>query len=258
MKYLLLAFAFLLAASGIFAQKTDSLRQKTLHVRGALSVTNNGFSFIPSFTLGKPAAIVNLAVSGKGRFSFEPEFRYALEGKPWSFIFIWRYKVLKTRKFQLTAGTHLPALNFRTVSVIKDGVPQDVIQSSRFFPALELAPNYMLRKNISLGMFYLYGRGADPGITRNTHFLALRANFMRIPLSEKLYLRFIPQLFYLKSDAKDGFYAASALTLAHRKIPFALSSLLNKAIDTTIPGKSLEWNISLLYTFGGDYVQQNL
>jgi len=258
MKYLLLSFALLLAANGAFAQKTDSLRKKELHVRGALSVTNNGFSFIPSFTLGKPAAIVNLAISGKGRFSFEPEFRYALEGKPWSFIFIWRYKLIKTNKFQLTAGTHLPALNFRTVSVIKDGIAQDVIQSTRFFPVVELAPNYVLRKNLSVGMFYLYGRGADPGITRNTHFLSLRANFSHIPLTPKLYLRFVPQLFYLKSDAKDGIYAASALTLAHRKIPFALSSLLNKAIDTEIPGKSLEWNVSLLYTFGGDYVQQHL
>jgi len=38
------------------------------------------------FTLGKPAAIFDLSV-GNERLAFEPQFRFSLEGKPWSFIF---------------------------------------------------------------------------------------------------------------------------------------------------------------------------
>jgi hypothetical protein len=59
-----------------FSQQADSTRQM-INLRGSVSVTNNGFSFIPSFTLGKPATVVNLSVGGK-RFSFEPELRFAL------------------------------------------------------------------------------------------------------------------------------------------------------------------------------------
>ena len=56
------------------------------HFSGQVTVTNNGISLIPSFSLGEPAALFNLSM-GRGRFSFDPELRFALEGKPWSFIF---------------------------------------------------------------------------------------------------------------------------------------------------------------------------
>ena len=75
-----------------------------------MTVTNNGISFIPSFNLGKPAAIFDLTMGGK-KLSFEPQFRFALEGKPWSILFWWRYKLLNTDKFQIGLGAH-PALSF--------------------------------------------------------------------------------------------------------------------------------------------------
>ncbi len=60
------------------AQTADS----TFHISGAASVTNNGISLLPMFTLGKPAAIFDLSV-GNSRLAFEPQFRFSLEGKPW-------------------------------------------------------------------------------------------------------------------------------------------------------------------------------
>ncbi|MCU0339256.1 MAG: hypothetical protein MUE30_05180, partial [Spirosomaceae bacterium] len=77
-----------------FSQTTDSTAQ-IINFKSTTSITNNGFSFIPAFSLGRPAAIFNLNINGGKRFSFEPEFRFALEdGRPWSFIFIWRYKLI--------------------------------------------------------------------------------------------------------------------------------------------------------------------
>lgn len=97
-----------------FSQNSDSTRE-VINFKSAVSVTNNGFSFIPSFTLGKPATVVDLSVGGK-RFSFEPQFRFNLQDvQPWSFVFIWRYKVINTQRFQVSMGTHLPALAFRTI-----------------------------------------------------------------------------------------------------------------------------------------------
>jgi hypothetical protein len=247
-------FVFSLLLHPIFAQTQDSTKH-VLNFTGAASVTNNGFSFIPSFSLGKPAAIFNFNVNSGKRLSFEPEFRFALEGKPWSFIFIWRYKLINAEKFKLTVGTHLPALNFRTVPVVKNGVSLDVIQTQRFFPVAEVMPTYVVSKDISIGLFYLYGHSLEKDATKNTNFLSFRANFSRIGLGEQLYLRFNPQVFYLKTDALDGFYAAANLTLAKKDFPLFISTMMNKALKTDLAGKDFIWNLSLNYTFGTKYVK---
>jgi len=58
----------------------DSTR-KIYHISGAVAVTQNGFSVIPMFTLGKPAAFFDLSV-GNVRLAFEPQLRFSLEGRP--------------------------------------------------------------------------------------------------------------------------------------------------------------------------------
>src|SRR5712671_4907165 len=98
----LLVFVLLLFAHSSFSQKMDSTKSIS-HFSGSVSVTNNGISLIPTFSLGKPATIFNLSMS-KGKLSFEPELRFALEGKPWSFLFWWRYKLLKSDKFMINVG----------------------------------------------------------------------------------------------------------------------------------------------------------
>jgi hypothetical protein len=98
------------------AQGTDST-SKIVNFRGAASITNNGFSFIPAFSLGKPATVFNFNINGGKRFSFEPEFRFALkDGRPWSFIFIWRYKLINQKRFQATVGSHFPSVPFRVLA----------------------------------------------------------------------------------------------------------------------------------------------
>lgn len=94
---------FVLMSFSAFSQTKDS----TFFFHADLSITNNGFSIIPAFTLGDPAAFLDMKMGNK-RLTFEPQFRYALEGRPWSFIFIYRYKTIVKPKFQLTLGGHLP------------------------------------------------------------------------------------------------------------------------------------------------------
>ena len=81
----LLLFGLSLLMHGSFAQRTDSTKAAG-YFAGTISVTNNGLSFIPTFSLGDPAALFLLSV-GKERISFDPEFRFSREGKPWTFIF---------------------------------------------------------------------------------------------------------------------------------------------------------------------------
>jgi hypothetical protein len=68
-----------------FAQRIDSLRIPN-NFSGAVTVTTKGISTVPNLTLGKPAAIFDLSM-GKRNLTFEPQLRFALEGRPWSFLF---------------------------------------------------------------------------------------------------------------------------------------------------------------------------
>jgi len=233
-----------------FSQNRESTKVAS-HFDGTVTVTNNGISFIPTFSLGKPAVIFDLSMGR--RLSFDPQFRFSLEGKPWSFLFWWRYKLVKSDKFSMNLGSHL-GLAFNTTTEIINGTTREITTAKRYL-AGELVPNYFLTKDISIGLYYLYSRGIDNGTTRNTHFLTLNTSFSNIPLTRQFYMKFMPQVYYLKMDQYDGFYFTSALTLANRKIPLSISSVFNKIIQTNITAsKNFVWNLSLIYSFTKKYV----
>jgi hypothetical protein len=213
---------------------------------GSASVTQNGISLVPSFSLGDPAAIFDLKFT-KGRLSFEPDMRFALEGKPWSFLFWFRYKAIQNERFSLRIGAH-PALNFRTISVIRNGQPEELLESRRYLAA-EIVPNYQISDKVSIGMYYLRGRGFDEGL-KNSDFLTLNTSFNNLFISEKLYFNVSPQVYYLRLDDLTGYYAVGFVTLAKKDFPLSFSAILNKAIDTQIlPEEDFIWNLSLVYSF---------
>jgi hypothetical protein len=236
-----------------FSQKTDSANVVS-HFGGAVTVTNNGISLIPNFTLGKPAAIFDMS-AGRGKLSFEPQFRFALTGKPWSFIFWWRYKLLNTDKFQVSLGAH-PSFLFRNSTFQVDSVSKDYITVQRYL-AGEMTPTYSITKDISVGLYYLYSYCFTQDVVKNTNFLVLRFNFSNIKLSKQFFMKFNPQVYYLKMDNDDGFYFSSALTLAKRNFPLSISSLINQSIQTTIPSNynNFVWNVSLIYSFNNNYLK---
>jgi hypothetical protein len=236
-----------------FSQNIDSTKAVS-HFGGAVTITNKGISIIPNLTLGKPAAIFDLSM-GKKKLSFEPQFRFALEGKPWSFIFWWRYKIVDSKKFRVNIGAH-PAFAFNTVTFPYDTVPQEIIMVQRYL-AGEIVPTYTITKNISVGMYYLTAFGLQEDGVKYTNYLGFRFYFSDIRLSDKFYMRFNPQIYYLNMDSNDGYYFNATLTLAKRNFPVTVSSLINQTIKTEIPfGEDFIWNISLIYSFNKDYVEK--
>ena len=235
-----------------FSQKNDSTKH-ILNFKSAATVTNNGISLIPTFSLGKPAAIFDLTL-GKRKLSFEPQLRFGLDGKPWSFIFWWRYKLLKTDKFLISIGAH-PSIVFRTESILTNGITNDVITGRRYL-ATEISPNYLLTNNISVGMYYLYSHGLDNGTTKNTHFVTVNSSFSNIKLTDKYFMKLSPQFYYLKLDQQDGFYFTSIINLAKKNFPLSVSAIFNEPIQTNIVGgKDFNWNISLTYAFEKKYLR---
>ena len=239
----MLLFCFLGLAYTSFAQPSDSTRSSSV-LSGSIGVTNNGISLIPSFSLEKPAAIFNMSWQ-KGRFSFDPELTFSLEGKPWYQLYWLRYKLVSTPKFKLGAGTHL-GLNFRSKFLPPIG---ESIITERYLVA-ELSPTYSIAKRTSLGLYYLHGRGFDIGTNQALHFIGLNTTFSDISLAKNLLLSLTPQVYYLKAYGPEGFYFTSAFSLKMSNVPITLRSTLNKVIQTKIPGsKDFLWNLVLSYSF---------
>jgi hypothetical protein len=225
------------------AQNTDS----TYHISGAASATNNGISLLPMFTLGKPALIFDLSV-GSSRLAFEPQFRFSMEGKPWSFIFWFRYKAINTKKFRFNVGAH-PSVAFRTSNLFDAQGKAVSILGHQQYIATEWIPTYQVSKNVSVGMYYLVSKGVSDGATNWTNFLTLNTTISNIPITRDVSLRIYPQIYVLNMDGKQGYYFTDALTLSHKQWPFTISSIINKRFSSEIPGDDFVWNIALNYAF---------
>ena len=246
---LLLVLCILCVQIGI-CQQSDSIKP-TSHFSGVITVTNNGISLIPSFSLGKPAVLFDLSV-GKGKWSFDPMLRFGINGKPWAFIFWWRYKLVTTPKFKMSVGAH-PSFVFRDVSVTQNGITKNYLNTQRFF-AWEATPTYFVHNKIGLGMHYLGSHGLTKDIVQYTHFIAFRTFFNHIPLSHQFDVTFIPQAFYLKMDKLEGKYVNATVILAKKNLPVTFSTIVSKAINTEIAGKDFIWSLALNYNFNKTYV----
>jgi len=103
-------------------------------------------------------------------------------------------------------------------------------------------------------VYYIFGLGLEKqNQTRYTNFISLRAYFNRIPLGKKLFFNWSPQIYYLNMDGTDGFFTAHTLELGHRKVPVSISAMMNVKIKSDIDTKDFDWNIGLVYYFGGNF-----
>lgn len=234
------------------AAAQDSTVRKR-HLNGAISVTHNGIALVPTFSLEKPAALFLFSYGGD-RFSFDPDIRFSLEGKPWSMLFWFRYKLITGKPYRLTIGAH-PALNFRSTRLPVNGDSANVTLVRRFL-AGELNNQYLLGKNFTAGIYYLYARGFDVQVPRNNHFLALTAGFNKLRIAGNLYLNLNPQVFYLRQDKLDGWYTTLTIGISHKKFPLSLSGIFNQRIKSDIAGKELVWNTSLVYSFTSNWYKK--
>lgn len=233
----------------VAGQSTDST-ERVSFFGGAATITNNGISLLPSFSLGKPAAIFDMQVGRK--LTFEPQFRFALNGKPWSIIFWWRYRFFNDRKFQLRIGAH-PAIAFSTKTVISDGVTTDMLTAQRYLAA-EISPDYHITKKISVGMYYLIAHALQDYGVQNSNFVTLNCKITDIKISKKVSIYLYPQFYYLKMDEMDGFYFSSTQGLAIKNFPLSIQSIISQPIQSDITGgEDFVWNVSLIYSFGKQY-----
>lgn len=242
----ILIFSLLLIHFAGWAEAPIDSTKKEIQFATTALITNNGVSVIPIFTLGKPAAIINFTVGRK--LTFEPEFRVSLEGKPWSFIYWFRYKLAKTSKFSWNVGAH-PAIIFKTIPVTINGVNEEVLRAQRFLAA-EMSQNYRFNKHVNLGFYYLVGAGSVENKTKPTNLLTLRGGYNNIELGNGFLAGLNSQLIYLFTNGEEGSYVNATFTLTHKTSPITLSYFYNQPINSAITGgKDPVWNVGATYAF---------
>lgn len=235
------------------AQKNDSTIARIYNFGGAVTIQSKGISTIPNLTLGKPAAVFDLKVGRK--LAFEPQFRFALDGKPWAMVFWWRYYGSVSKNFKVTLHAN-HSLSYKSItSFTSSGSSQEIIRTTRYLAAA-VAPNYQINKYLSAGLYLFYTYGIEKFITRNTWMASFRPAVSNIPITKDIVARISPEIYYLKMDEKDGVYLNAGFNLSKNNFPLSVSGLINKPIKSNIPAEyDLLWNVGLSYTFGNKYLE---
>jgi hypothetical protein len=234
------------------SKKIDTTRNDLL-VKGGVTITNKGISYIPNFSLGDPAFLFDFSIDNT-KISFEPQLRFSLKGVPWSFQFPVRYKINTNGKLKLSVGIN-PLLNFRNISFLYNGVTTKELVNRRYLGG-EFRPTYELSKTISVGVVYLYFRGMSDFALKNTNFVSLQANFSNITIGHGFFLRCNTQIYYLNQNDFSGLYVNPVLTLFKNKFPFSVQTIMNATIHTIIPdNEPFISNLSLIYAFNKTYTR---
>jgi hypothetical protein len=251
-----LILILLFSSNVLFSQKDSSIRE--YHFNGNVNVSNNGFSFIPLFTLGEPATVINLSL-GRDRFSFNPSLSFDLNGlKPWVFDFIWSYKLINNKKYNLTISQFLPGLYFHKISFEKNNIKQkafsiwgSTVSTFDFF--------YLISNNFKFGLtffnaFPIKKTTEQPDIAR---MLSIKSHIEKIKLGESITVNWSPEIYFPKVDDQSGVFAAQNISVRFKNSPISFSSSMNKAIDFgNFTGKSFDWNIGINYSFNNKFIKK--
>ncbi len=203
----------ILMSFAVFSQVNRDSTKKTWQFHGNLQVNNNGISPVPAFSLGKPSLMTMFFVN-KGKFTFSPEFNYALDGKPWV-VNTWLRYQMPVKKIAIRGGINT-ALFFRRIKVSN----AEELRLNQYL-ALEGAIVYPFLKKNTLQLIYWRSYGLDPTAVKTGNFVSLNASFTKIPLSKSLFVDFRPNLFYIKNQVPyEGFFVSAITNIGYKQSHF--------------------------------------
>ena len=250
---IILSFLIVSLSHVLSAQKNDSTIAKINNFTAAVTIQNKGISTIPNLTLGKPAAVFDLKLGRK--LTFEPQFRFSLEGKPWAMVFWWRYYGSIGDKFKYTLHTN-HSLAYKSLTFYTSaGDPQEIIRTTRYLVGA-VAPKYQINKYLGIGIYLFFNWGIEEYITRNTYLYSFRPTISNIPITKNIAARLNPEIYYLKMDDNDGVYFNTRVLITKKNCPLSVSGLINKPLQSDIPSEyDFLWNVGLTYTFSNKYTE---
>ena len=250
LKNTLVVFILFFSYYTTHAQTADSTL-KISSFSGSVGITNNGFAIIPTFSLNRPAAIINLSFR-RNRFSFEPDIRLVSDASKGGLVWWLRYRVIDQKKLSLRVGTH-PAFSLIRKTVVDNGVSTEITEMLRF-AAFEVVPNYQILPHWGVGAMYLQGKGLQKHGPQDTKVLFLNTSISNLKIGGNLRFTLVPVVYFLNTDGFTGDYFTTTGIISHTKLPFTLGSTINQTFNSNIPGnKDFMWNVTLSYVFNKQY-----
>jgi hypothetical protein len=215
---------------------------------GTITLTSNGISPIPAFSLGKPAFLAFLSM-GKKRFSYDPQMAFSYKGVPWFFNNALRYKLVDKRKFLFRPGL-IWGLGYSYPLMLKNGSNHIISRAERYL-WFESTMRYVFSSRVAISSTTYSGHGFEHDGIEYINFASVMGNFTKIPLYKRVYFNFFPQVFYLNMENEsEGFFTSGIFGLGYFGFPVTVSVQMNETIHTNLsPDPGFKWNISLNYDF---------
>ena len=142
---IVIAICMILHAQSIIAQN-DSTKYKP-ELTGVITLTSNGISQIPAYSLDKPAISAFFYLKLK-RFSYEPDINYGIDGRPWGMGNSFMYLAIDKKKLKFKTGLAF-GLAFSYPEVLQGGEMVKINKSERYLIA-KLIPTYLISKKTLL------------------------------------------------------------------------------------------------------------
>ena len=240
-----IAICLMFQAQRIVAQK-DSTRYKP-ELSGVITLTSNGISQIPAYSLDKPAISAFFYLKLK-RFSYEPDINYGIDGRPWGMGNSFMYLVADKKKLKFKSGLAL-GLAFSYPEVLQGGEMIKINKSERYLIA-KFIPSYLISNKTTLSINYWNAHNLEQKSINSINFLSAVLSILNVSVSQRIYCSIFPQIFYLNVDGEDGIFFSPTAAFGIKNFPLYLSSQVNATLYTNMgsdPG--FKWNVAINYKF---------
>ena len=186
---IVLVFTFLFTALISLAKENSEDVGKSIEVSGSLSYNTNGVAPIPAFSYGKPVVTANLYIA-MNRFSYDPQFSYGLDLKPWIIDNWLHYKLVDKSRFELRTGVNISVFS-------SDYIDDDVtIRQGQRYMTFELAEIYNISETSTVSLLTWYDKGWEDG-TISGYFISLVFDKTNLRLGDQILMDINAHTFYI-------------------------------------------------------------
>jgi hypothetical protein len=203
-----------------------------------MSVSRIGLSPVPVPPLEYPCLSSFLSIK-KGDWSYDPDFTFALNAKPWMINNWIHFRVLNKSKLKVTAGIN-PFLYFTNGSTN----PEKQAMKANFNLSVELFADYKISNHLSANINYRYDKGFK-GEVLTGNFYCVSLSYVR-NISSSLYMGLNGHLIYFDYPGQfTGIFSSGELILGSKKLPASATFQAVQPVACKSVAAPFIWNLSL-------------
>jgi hypothetical protein len=207
-----------------------------------MSFSKIGFSPIPVPPLEYPCLSSSISIE-KGNWSYDPDFTFALNAKPWMINNWLHYRVLNKNKLKVTTGIN-PFLYFTSGSTN----PEKRAMRANFNLSAGLFADYKISNHWSTNIDYRYDMGFN-GEVLTGNFYCVSLSFVQ-NISSSLFIGLNGHLIYFDYPGQlIGIFNTGEIILGSKRVPASVSFQAVQPVACKSVTAPFIWNLSLNISF---------